>query len=107
MKKLVMPPRTPSDGTIRLQRGGEERLLVTVVTDGEQRSIDVGIYNAWRLFGMLALFLEIPLPKRVGKAVRLSEPGDPPFDFEIELPARNLGERVAQYFIAKKMRGEK
>ena len=41
------------------------------MTDGREHDIVCSPYNAWRVFGLLALMLGIPLPTKVGKAIKL------------------------------------
>ena len=64
-------PREPDDGQVAINRftdpTGRERLRIEC---GDQ-VIVCSPFNASRLFGMLSVFLEIPLSKAVGKAIKL------------------------------------
>lgn len=74
MDELKMPEREEGDGAVGLKwesRLGDNRLWLKVETDGAHYSVPISEHNAWRLFGILAVMLEIPLSKRVGKAIRL------------------------------------
>lgn len=66
-----MPLRQPSDGPIAVNRPGPEQIAIDVTNAGETARIVMSEFNAWRLFGMLALMLEIPLPSTIGKAIKL------------------------------------
>lgn len=73
MTAWTMPARRPLDGPVSVSRlgdGDEEMLRIAVETDGETKYLEVSPYNAARVFGMLAMFLEIPLPARIGKAIK-------------------------------------
>jgi hypothetical protein len=65
--------REPDDGQVAVRRvtddQGRERLMIVC---GEQ-AIECSFYNASRIFGMVALFLEIPLSKAVGKAIKFGD----------------------------------
>lgn len=69
-EKLTMPTREPKDGAVEVRRedGG---IRLRAEFDGCSHSMWCSEHNAWRLFAMLALILEIPLPAKVGKAIKL------------------------------------
>jgi hypothetical protein len=71
MKKWTMAERQPGDGAVSASRPVPDKLAVTVTTDGKMQSLVMSEYNAARLFGMLALMLEIPLPRAVAKSVQI------------------------------------
>lgn len=64
---LKMPDRLAGDGPVSIERTDDDRIVLGC--DGS--TISVSEFNAWRLFGMMALMLEIPLPSKVGKAIKL------------------------------------
>lgn len=63
---LQMPERTADDGPLSIRREGT---LIFIEHEGE--AIAFGEYNAWRLFGMLALMLGIPVGARILRAIKL------------------------------------
>lgn len=67
------PPKSDRDGLISFVRNEDETITITCETDGIQRSIIATEYNAWRIFGSLAVFLGIELPKKLGKQIKISE----------------------------------
>lgn len=69
-------PRKPTDGPVSINRLENEDLVLNASTDGKIESLTTSPYNASRLFGMLALFLEIPLSKAVGKAIKFGDEVD-------------------------------
>lgn len=66
-----MPERQPNDGEVNLRRLDKGKIQVSVMTDGNLEGITMSEYNAARVFGILALFLEIPLPKSLAKQIKL------------------------------------
>lgn len=65
------PERGPKDGPVSVNRAGEGRLVISAANTGEEpRSIEMSEYNAWRVFGSLALMLDIKLPPALGKAIK-------------------------------------
>jgi len=69
--------REPDDGQVAVRRvtddQGRERLMI-VCGEGETcQTIECSLYNASRIFGMLAVMLEIPLSKAVGKAIKFGD----------------------------------
>ena len=70
MGRFVQAARLPGDGTVSLRRDGDH-LEVSVTTDGVVSSVRMSEYNASRIFAFLAIFLEIPLPAQLGKAIKL------------------------------------
>lgn len=72
------PPRQEGDGVVRVERievAGREvdDILICAENTSREGSVRMSEYNAWRVFGMLALMLSIPLPPRVGKAIQLGD----------------------------------
>jgi hypothetical protein len=87
-----MPERLPEDGPVGVRREGDRHLCLYAEGLG---SLTVSEYNAARLFGILAMFLEIRLPKALGKAIVLTEPGVET-KMELEFPEpKTLGDRLA------------
>jgi hypothetical protein len=101
-----MPERQTDDGAVALRRVGE-KIAVHVTDGGVDQELVMGEHNAWRIFGMLAVMLQIPLSPKVGKAIVFSPPegdrGHVSFKFEVPEP-KTLGERVAQHLVAKEMK---
>lgn len=71
MPSELQPPRCPGDGDVRLHRGDGDSFFFTVTQDGAEQTLWLSGFNAWRLFGMLAIMLGVPLPKKIGKAIKL------------------------------------
>lgn len=95
-KPLVMPERQPFDGPISVRRVGES-FIIEATQGGLTTRVEMSEYNAWRTFGCLALFLEIPLPSHVSKAIDLSDgKGNPPKATVCYPEPKTLGERLAQ-----------
>lgn len=67
-----MPERQPTDGAVSVNRPAKGMIGITASTDGQLETLRMSEFNAWRVFGMLSLFLGLPLPKAVGKAIKLS-----------------------------------
>lgn len=65
--------RQPGDGTAGVERAndGREGFFVAVTNGGVDERIYMSEFNASRIFAMLALMLEIPLPKTVAKEIKL------------------------------------
>jgi hypothetical protein len=66
----TQPAREPHDGQVSVTREGE-CLRVTVTHNGESASVLMGEFNAWRIFGMLAMMLEISLPTALLKKIKM------------------------------------
>ena len=64
-------PRLPTDGQVAVTHLDADHLILSATTDGEDQVLRVSRHNAARLFGLLAVFLEIPLSPKVGKAIKL------------------------------------
>jgi hypothetical protein len=62
-----MPDRAPDDGPISVRRVAGTEIL-EISCNGE--SLFVSPFNAWRIFGALALMLDIPLSKNVARTIR-------------------------------------
>ena len=69
MSNLRMPDRQPTDGPVSATRENGN-IRIAVETAGERRSILMGEHNAWRIFGLLAVMLGLPMTKEVGKAIK-------------------------------------
>lgn len=70
-KRLTMPDRKDSDGPVAVRRVGENAICIEATTEGQSQAIECSRYNAFRLFGILSVMLEIPLPAKVGKVIKL------------------------------------
>lgn len=73
MTDLKMPKREPTDGALTVRRiAGTGHIELIEERDGHPAAwLIVSEYNAWRLFGMMALILGIPLSKAVAKTIKL------------------------------------
>ena len=95
MTAWKMPKRIPTDGPVGIRRVGDHYLALSF--DGHE--VTISLYNAARIFGMIALFLEIPLPKKLGAAIKLTPPGAEA-KMTLEWPEpKTLGERIAQRLV--------
>lgn len=71
-KTVTMPRRKPSDGPVSVKNNfSDETVTIEATTNNIPSSLTCGRHNAFRLFGMLALMLEIPLPSSIGKSIKL------------------------------------
>jgi len=68
---MNQPAREKSDGGISVTKMEGGRLRISCDTDGVTTSVVLGAFNAWRAFGMLAMMLEIKLPAKLGKSIKL------------------------------------
>lgn len=99
MSAWRMPERLPTDGPIGVRRAGDDYLAL----DFNGHEVRVSRYNAARLYGMLGMFLEIPLPKAMGKAIKLTPPGVE-LNMSVEFPKpKSLGEALAQALLPDTM----
>lgn len=99
MSKWTMPNRLPTDGPMGVRRVGDDYLAL----DFNGHEVTVSRYNAARLYGMLGMFLEIPLSKAMGKAIKLTPPGVD-LNMSVEFPEpKSLGERLAQSLLPDKI----
>lgn len=73
MKNVGQPPRGEKDGPVGVRRLEDETLAISATYDGTERSIVVSEYNAWRIFGTLAMFLGVKLPKKLAESIKLGE----------------------------------
>src|SRR5262245_29859007 len=90
-----MPERAPFDGPLSVRRIGDS-IIVEATQGALTARVEMSEYNAWRVFGCLALLLEIPLPPSVSKAIKLDD-GSGKFSASIGFPEpKTLGQRVAQ-----------
>lgn len=64
---VKQPERLPDDGAVAVTLEGASHYRISV---GEH-SIKVSGFNAWRLFGMLAIMLGIRLPSALAKRIKL------------------------------------
>ena len=67
------PARGDGDGEIQLERRDDGKLCLSCVTDGERTMVRMGEFNAWRAFGLLAVFLGISLPTKLSKSIQLGD----------------------------------
>jgi hypothetical protein len=65
------PLRGPGDGPVDVCRAPKDHIAISVTTNGEQQGIVMSEYNAWRVFGLLALLLGVRLSDKVSKAIKL------------------------------------
>lgn len=94
MPAWKMPPRQPDDGPLRVARIRE--LPGYLEFNHQAGNLILSDYNAARLFGMLAMFLEIKLPPKLAKAIVLTDPGVK-MDMTLDFPEpKTLGEALAQ-----------
>lgn len=89
------PPRSDRDGSIEIFRNEDETITISCETDGVPGQITATEYNAWRIFGSLALFLEIELPKKLGKQIKISE-GDLKAEWRTSSRAEAEAEAIAK-----------
>lgn len=82
--KTKQPDRGPEDGPIGITRLDDETLAIDCTTNGVLRRTIASEYNAWRLFGTLAVFLGIQLPKKLEKSIDLG--GGKPCGMQWEVP---------------------
>jgi hypothetical protein len=68
------PPRGPKDGPLEVswvkEPGDTQAIAIAVVHDGLPQALWLSEYNAWRLFGMLSVILNIDLPKKLRKSIK-------------------------------------
>lgn len=64
------PDRGPDDGPISVNRIGEA-LVITARQGALETRCEMSEYNAWRVFGCLAVMLGVRLPAKIGKAIKL------------------------------------
>ena|GEM_PF-5614272 len=106
--RFKMPLRQPGDSSFAVKRLGNDYLQISYPGDTCEPYVCSGLltvspYNAARIFGALALFLDITLPKQLAKAITLFEPDrDNSFAFGAPEP-QTLGERLAQQLVADAM----
>lgn len=67
------PKRKPSDGPVGVKRCGEDGIAITATRYGVEGILIMSEYNAWRVFGLLALMLGVRLPKKVSETIKLGE----------------------------------
>lgn len=67
--------RLETDGPIGIERDGDDHLIIYTETPPggpvQRFCMRVSLFNAARIFGMLAFFLGISLPKALAKAIKL------------------------------------
>lgn len=64
------PKREPGDGPVAVNRFGG-KILVSNTVDGVSSTVELSEYNAWRVFGMLAVILGVQLPKNIAQAIKM------------------------------------
>lgn len=67
---VEQPERAETDGRVHVAWTGEH-LTVMCCQNGEETTIRMSRYNAWRVFGFMALMLGISLPKKLQESIRL------------------------------------
>ena len=67
---MSQPERKPWDGPVEVLRVGDY-ISVSATDQATKSTIMMSEYNAWRVFGMLAVILGVPLPKYIAKAIKL------------------------------------
>lgn len=103
-KSLEQPKREDFDGPCAVRRIGGV-IVIESTQNGVTTMCETSLHNAWRIFGCLALMLEIPLSARVGKAINLSDKQGNPPKATVGHPApRNLGERLAQNLMMQELK---
>jgi hypothetical protein len=70
MSEIQQPPREPCDGQVSVNRHKDE-LCISVTHNGQDQGLVMSEYNAWRVFGMLAMLLGVSLPKKIAKAIKM------------------------------------
>lgn len=102
-RALKQPERQSFDGPCRVERIGDV-IVVESTQNGVTTRCEMSEFNAWRIFGCLALILEIPLPSRIGKAINLGDKaGNPPKAIIGYPEPTSLGERVAQSLVMQEL----
>ena len=75
---LKMPPAPKDDPELFVRRPDASTVVIGLrhgYGHGAEQSLELSLHNAWSLFGVLSLFLGLPLPKRIGKAIKFGAPG--------------------------------
>lgn len=67
------PPRRLGDGPVEIATATPGVLSIGVTTNDARQYILVSEYNAWRVFGMLALMLGIKLPAKLMRQIQLGD----------------------------------
>ena len=69
-----MPERQPLDGRIEVRLDGDNHVCIVHTplnaAGGLPDTLTLSNFNAWRVFGMLACMLHIPLTRAVSKAIK-------------------------------------
>ena len=68
---LKQPARRPEDGAVNIRREDDDHYTIEVTTNGVTQAVLASGFNAWRVVGMLAMMVGIPLPSWVGRAIKL------------------------------------
>lgn len=68
----IQPERTPKCGAMSVQRGfsDDEVITITCTHDGQETHVVMSEFNAWRVFGTLALILGIKLSSKIAKGIK-------------------------------------
>jgi hypothetical protein len=67
----LQPPRQPCDGAVSVNLSPDDEVIVNVTPNGNEQAIVMSEYNAWRVFGMLALVLGVSLPRKIANSIKL------------------------------------
>ena len=65
------PTREPRDGAVGVERLPNGDFVITCETDGKETRVLLGGFNVWRVFGTLAMMLQIRLPATVLRSINL------------------------------------
>lgn len=65
------PERTKRDGPMGVVRLDNEDLELYAATDGRVETMTISPFNAWRLLASLAFMLDVKLPAKVEKGIKL------------------------------------
>lgn len=65
------PPRTDRDGQVAVKLTEDESVMVIVGDRGTDQTVTMSRFNAFRMLGMLSLFLGAPLSKDAAKGIKL------------------------------------
>ena len=66
-----LPARAPEDGAVRVASPRADVFTIYVCDHGEDQEIRMSRYNAYRVFGCLAMMLGFQLPASIGKRIKL------------------------------------
>jgi len=67
---MKMPERDADDGAVEVRREPGGKIAIVIEHVNVSEALRMSPHNAWRVFGMLAVMLGIPLPAKIAKAIR-------------------------------------